>query len=83
MIKYPVKVKADALAVEIGDDEWGSGFFVLDASDKKLGELELEEDANTIANALNAMNEYPEGSPFNGNKAWVQLNNWKKKYKQN
>lgn len=60
MIKYPVRVVPDPLAVNVGQDEWGPGFIVKDADDFTVAEQELEEDANTIANALNAMNEVPD-----------------------
>ena len=59
-IKYPVRVVKEDFAIEIGQDDWGPGFVVRDANNLACSEMELEENAHAVANALNAMNTIPD-----------------------
>jgi hypothetical protein len=82
MINYPVKVVKEHVfdydegGYEIEDNDM---FLVKDAADIELAECVDEKDANIIANALNAMNEFPKAG---GASRWfyVGLNNWFHKF---
>ena len=76
MIKYPVRVRVpdyDNGKYSISDS---NGFVIVDSSDNDITLCQNKENANTIANALNAMNEFPgifDETP-------VEISAWAKKH---
>ena len=68
MIKYPVAY---------GVNKFGLGHFVIDRNNQYVAEVNSEKDADLLANALNAMNEFPFHAQYYDN----ELTDWYTKYK--
>jgi hypothetical protein len=80
MINYPVRVVKEQIEVSDGSCEAVRDVYVVrDSKGLYIGDINTEEDAKTIVNALNAVNEFP---AYAVGSSWINavLVDWSKKF---